>query len=575
MTPLHPMLRALLLVGGLMGILVAEALAQSTPAANRYTTGDRYLQVTVVATDLDAQMATLDVRWDASWRDAETWDAAWIVLKGQRDDGPLTPLQIRAAPTVTANRSSDSAQAAFDVPSDRMGFFVHRAARGEGANHWRIQVPWAADAGGRVTGVRAFGVEMVHVPTGTFELGTTRSLTGRKEARGPGFRPGTPPAPLSALFRADPDGEDFYGGPYPVRSEAPISIGTDAGDLYYIDARFLRNDFTSGDQTGPLAAGFPKGYAGFYQMKYEVTEQQYVDFLNGLSPEQAQRCWSVDAGDLAPSRLRHTITQEDGRYQTAHPLRAASLLSWEDALAWADWMGLRPMTELEFEKSARGPEPATFREFVWAVNETAADDAFALTRRILDPDGTLAATEDGDERTDGNVHIALRPTFDGADNFCTPGGNYFPNRTPCRELQGGDGGWGPLRVGIHGVASGGDRVAAGAGYYGAMDLGGNLAEQVVTVGHPQGRAFRGTHGDGRLTASGRATNAGWHADADTLFFARRGAGWTSHPNHARTADRFGALSDAGRVRSYASGFRAVRSVGARADAPDAGNSVRL
>jgi hypothetical protein len=54
------MLRALLLVGGLLVSLGAEALAQSTPAANRYTTGDAYLQVTVAATDLDAQTATLD-----------------------------------------------------------------------------------------------------------------------------------------------------------------------------------------------------------------------------------------------------------------------------------------------------------------------------------------------------------------------------------------------------------------------------------------------------------------------------------------------------------------------------------
>jgi hypothetical protein len=551
----------LLLVALTLG-LACKSHAQDTPAANRYRTGDTYLQVEVVDADLNAQTATLDIRWDASWRDAETWDAAWVVLKGRRDDGPLVPLPVRAAPTVTANRSSDGAAAAFRVPEDRVGVFVHRAEPGEGDNHWRIQVPWAAEVD--VTGVQAFGVEMVHVPTGAFELGTTRSLTGRKEARAPGFRPGTPPAPLSALFRADPDGEDFYGGPYPVTSEAPISIGTDAGDLYYIDARFLSDDFSSGDQTGTLAADFPKGYAGFYQMKYEVTEQQVVDFLNGLAPEQAQRRWSADAGPLPPSRLRHTITQEDGRYRTRRPHRAAGYLSWADALAWADWMGLRPMTGLEFEKSARGPEPATFREFVWGVNETRSDDAFALTRRILAPDGSLAETEDGDERTDGNVHLALRPTFEGADNFCTPGGNYFPSRTPCRELQGGDAGWGPLRVGIHGVASGGDRSAAGAGYYGAMDLGGNLGEQVVTLGHPQGRAFRGTHGDGRLTTAGRATNADWRADADTLVHGYRGAGWTSHPNHARTADRFGALQR-GAVRSASSGFRGVRTIRRSAD----------
>ena len=83
-----------------------------------------------------------------------------------------------------------------------------------GANRWRIRVPWAADA--TVDAVRAFGVEMVHVPTGAFELGTTRSLTGRRESTSRNWLADTPPAPLSALFQVDPDGEDLYGGTYPV-----------------------------------------------------------------------------------------------------------------------------------------------------------------------------------------------------------------------------------------------------------------------------------------------------------------------------------------------------------------------
>ena len=551
------MLRGLLLVGGLMGVLVTEATAQSTPAANRYITGDTYLQVEVADTDLDAQTATLNVRWDASWRDAETWDAAWIVLKGRQGGEPLVPLTVRSEPTVTANRSPDGADAAFHVPDDRVGFFVHRAAPGAGANHWWIRVPWIAEAADRVTGVQAFGVEMVHVPTGAFEAGTARSLRARKAARGDGWIRFTPPAPLSAFFRADPDGEDSYGGPYRVDSEASIAIGPEAGNLYYLDATFLRDDFTSGDKTGTLAADFPKGYAGFYQMKYEVTQQQYVDFLNALSDRQARRHAVADSVATRLPNARYSITERGGRFQTAHPHRAASHVSWEDGLAWADWMGLRPMTELEFEKSARGPEPVRFREFVWGTDEQHAD-GFAFDERILASGGALATAEDGTERVDGNIHIFMRPD-EGVDNLCTPGGdNYHPWYPSCRSLSGGDAGWGPLRVGIHGVASGGDRVAAGAGYYGAMDLGGNVAEHVVTLGHPQGRAFRGTHGDGQLSPTARATNPDWHADADTLFFARRGAGWTSHPNHARTADRFGALNDAGRARSYASGFRAVR-----------------
>ena len=246
---------------------------------------------------MTARTATLDVRWDASWRDAENWDAAWVVLKGQRSEGPLIPLRVRDAPKVAANRSPDGAGAAFDIPDDRVGFFAYRAGRGEGTNHWWVQVAWTAADGvdaEAVEGVAAYGVEMLRVPTGEFELGTTRSLTARRNANERDWLRGTSPAPLSALFQVDPDGEDRYGGPYPVTSEEPIPIGTEAGALYYLDARFLSDSFSSGDQRGTLSAAVPKGYQGFYQMKYEVTEQQYVDFLNGLSDEQARTLTDED-----------------------------------------------------------------------------------------------------------------------------------------------------------------------------------------------------------------------------------------------------------------------------------------
>ena len=35
-----------------------------------------------------------------------------------------------------------------------------------------------------------------------------------------------------------------------------------------------------------LTASYPKGYAGFYIMKYETSQEQYVEFLNSLTLEQ-------------------------------------------------------------------------------------------------------------------------------------------------------------------------------------------------------------------------------------------------------------------------------------------------
>jgi hypothetical protein len=69
-----------------------------------------------------------------------------------------------------------------------------------------------------------------------------------------------------------------------------------------------------------------------------------------------------------------------------------------------------------------------------------------------------------------------------------------------------------LRIGIFAAnvaSSTNPRASAGAGFYGNMELSGNLAEPVVTVGRPEGLNFQGTNGTGILTATGFATNTDW------------------------------------------------------------------
>jgi len=552
------MVRLLLIVQFLLTAmnLYAQDIRNEEISSNRYITGAKYLSVEVI--DKNSQYTTVSVEWDKSWRDSENWDAAWIILKGKTGDGTLDHLDITQTPNVVENNSEENAAAEIYVPEDSTGFFIYRADVSEGDNNWTVKIQTSADQ--HYTDMRPYGVEMVFIPEGPFELGTTRSLRDRKAARNKDWIRFTPPAPLSAFFRADPDGEDYDGGVYYVDSEDPITIGNELGNLYYLDAEFL-DDFTSGDKMGVLGQEFPKGFQGFYQMKYEVTEQQYVDFLNGLSHEQAEERWFENPELLVPNpwKLRYTIRKTGSEFTTARPHRAAAYLSWNDALAWADWMGLRPMTGLEFEKSARGPKPAKFREFTWGENELESSESFLKDGKIMNLDGSLADTEEGSIKTDGNIHVFMRDQLESSDNLCTPGGeNYFSWYPACRALKGGDAKWGPLRVGIHGVDSGGDRVKAGAGYYGSMELGGNLNEQMVTLEVPQGRKFQGTHGDGIVSSDGFATNNDWSPHADIQFVSTRGAGWSSHPNHARIADRFGGLKDNGNIRSAGRGFRAVR-----------------
>jgi hypothetical protein len=56
------------------------------------------------------------------------------------------------------------------------------------------------------------------------------------------------------------------------------------------------------------------------------------------------------------------------------------------------------------------------------------------------------------------------------------------------------------------------RVTAGATYYGIMEMTGNLIEQLITMGYPEGRVFTGLPGDGNLDATG-VSNENWPNNA--------------------------------------------------------------
>ena len=170
----------------------------------------------------------------------------------------------------------------------------------------------------------------------------------------------------------------------------------------------------------------------------------------------------------------------------------------------------------------------------------------------------ISSEEDGNELTDGNIHASMF-SYKNYIDVCTPQGNFYdPKCAGCRTFRGGDGGRGPVRKGIFGVNSKGDRIKAGSTFYGAMEMGGNLQEPVVTIGHPNGRMFRGSHGDGRLDESGLATNSDWIPQDNKFAFGGRGGCWKFHENHARTADRFKGLRTNPNRRSSHIGFRGVR-----------------
>ena len=98
-----------------------------------------------------------------------------------------------------------------------------------------------------------------------------------------------------------------------------------------------------------------------------------------------------------------------------------------------------------------------------------------------------------------------------------------------------------------------------------MDLAGSVWERVITFGHPRGRAFRGTHGDGTLTGNGQATNEDWPlGDHDPGGYGYRGGYYERgmptrefNPYSPIAYRRYGSWG--GGPRAIAYGFRAVRS----------------
>ncbi|MEO0341540.1 MAG: hypothetical protein AAF242_20315, partial [Bacteroidota bacterium] len=105
-----------------------------------------------------------------------------------------------------------------------------------------------------------------------------------------------------------------YGGPFHVSSEKPISIGKEEGNLYWIDANIPGTNTFSGVPEGQLSEAFPKGFSGFYQMKYELSQQEYCDFLNTLNSQQqkARDFTSTIEFDRPIDDYRNTIKNEQG-----------------------------------------------------------------------------------------------------------------------------------------------------------------------------------------------------------------------------------------------------------------------
>lgn len=270
-------------------------------------------------------------------------------------------------------------------------------------------------------------------------------------------------------------------------------------------------------EIAPINSSWPNGFHAFYCMKYEVTQGQYTDFLNTLSEEQAQNRYS------SRRSARYTIRKLGKDYKAEVPNRACNFLSWSDGAAFADWSALRPFTEMEYEKACRGPGKPVPGEYAWGTTN--------INKSVYDLTDEKTFTERVSNLPIGSI------------------GNAAYNET--------NGYRGPYRSGIFAASlTEYNRQQAGASFYDIMELSGNLWERAITIGLPEGRKFKGQHGDGRITPFGDANVDGWPG-VDAVGAGFRGGGWRSGATVLRVSDRVGA-EDIRNGRSSALGFRAVK-----------------
>lgn len=419
-----------------------------------------------------------DLSWENSWRNSTNYDAAWLFVKYKVGTGEWMHATL-AATGHTAPTGSTISPA-----SDGKGVFIYRSSNGTGDNNFNdVALRWLYPTDGVANDaqltVKVFAIEMVYIPQGSFSVGDGVSAK-----------------------RFHPVGDTLAA--FQITSENALTIdGTTPGSLWA----------TADLATGNIPAGFPKGYNAFYVMKYEITQGQYTEFLNMLTSTQAAA--RIDTSEMKGDRF--TIIGGFPLFSTNRPSRACNYLKYGDGAAYADWAGLRPISELEFEKAARGTAPVVAGEYAWGDT-------------IIDLTGGLSGVEDGTETVTGGLNVNH--------------GNFV-------DLSSGDGGKGPIRTGIF-AATINTRNGSGGSFYGVMELSGNVWETVITCGVATSRIFDGSPGDGILNTAGDADVTGWPINA----LGGRGGGWQNDQSHLRVSDRF--YINFAALREPGNGFRAGR-----------------
>lgn len=439
---------------------------------------------------------SFDLSWENSWRVSTApgnWDAAWIFAKYKMGSSNVWK-HCKLSPNVADYNleNNNGINATIKPVSDSVGVYIYRTENGLGSINWDgVNLKWHYGSEpafeDSIVIVKVFAIEMVYIPQGAFYVGD--GSTGADV--------------IGNLCDAS-----NTANPYHITSENTINLGgTAVGNLGNNDnanrtgATNPNDDFSSILPVVSLPAAFPKGYKAFYCMKYEITQEQFVGFVNSLTRKQQDTLMKgftatvntflvvaaspirmaikVKTKPASPSPMVYDLDlsgnniygeSNDGHYL---PLGAAAPYLID---AFADWSGLRMMTELEFEKACRGPNLPSVKETPWGTSNVYKPTAL----------GNMGLTNE--------VVTAPIPS----------------NCNIQKSLSAYDVNGVPVRVGVFATTTS-NRENSGATYYGVMNMADNVFERVVSIGLSFGRIYTGVNGNGTLSVNGYADESGWIA----------------------------------------------------------------